>query len=124
MVPFVIFITLIVVMAVLFIYVMLDNKNRVYGNIVAAFLCALIAGYLGIISIAPVVTSTPILNTTSTTTVNGTVTTSFIYDTPTVTSPSYGYIFMMISAVVMIYTFFMIYEAYAEFQKGKEDAEW
>ena len=124
MIPFIIFVALIIVMVILFIYFMLDNKNRVYGNIVAAFLCALIGGYLGIISMAPVVTATPILNTTSTTTVAGTVTTTFIYDTPTVTSPSYGYIFFMISAIVMIYTFFMIYEVYGDYKKGEEDAEW
>ena len=123
MIPFVIFVTLVAIMVILFLYFMLDNKNRVYGNIVAAFLCALIAMYLGIISISPVVVSTPILNTTTTSTVAGTTTTTFVYDTPTVTSSSEGYIFLMISAIVMIYTFFMIYEVYEEYKRGGEDAE-
>jgi hypothetical protein len=121
MIPFVIFITLLAIGVILFLYFMLDNKNRIYGNIVAAFLCALVFGYLAIISIAPVVITTPVINTTSTTTVNGTVTTSFIYDTPTVTSSSEGYIFLLISVVVMIYTFLMIYEAYAENKRGVEE---
>ena len=143
MIPLLAFVALLLIMIPLFIYSFVDSRNKFYANIVSAFLVALIAGYLGVVISIGIVQYDPTL------TFNGTFTTEVSdclqwetinqtrecieYNNYTVTNSicqtcngipikdaSFGYIMLLFSVIMMIYTMYMIYDAYDEHRMEKE----
>lgn len=144
MIPLLVFVVLALTLIPLFLYAFIDHRNKLYGNIVSAFLCSIIALYLavvisiGIVQYDPIVTSngTAISNVSECLqweTINQTreciefnnytVTNSVCYSCGGVpiVDASVGYMFMLISVIMMIYALYMVYEAYDEYRLQKED---
>jgi hypothetical protein len=141
MIPLLVFVALILIAIPLFIYAFIDTRNKYYANIIAAFLVSIITAYLavvisiGIVQYDPTVTFSGTFNTTTseclrfdnqtqdcleylnTTTVNNICNTC---PGPTVTDPSLGYIMLIISIIMMVYSIVMVYEAYEERRMDKE----
>jgi hypothetical protein len=86
---------LLVIIDILFvIYCVVDHKNRLYANVIIAFLSGLLSAFLGVAIISDAV-------------YDGTVTTI-------VNSPSIGYFLGFISVIMFAYTLFMAYEVIQE----------
>jgi hypothetical protein len=144
MIPLIVFVVLSLTLIPLFLYAFIDHHNKLYGNIVAAFLCSIIALYLAVVISVGIVQYDPTL------TFNGTFATNVSdclqwetinqtrecieYNNYTITNSicqtcngvpirdaSVGYIFMLVSVIMMIYALYMVYEAYDEYRLGKED---
>jgi hypothetical protein len=92
MIPVDIFTTLLAVAFVLGIYSLIDLNNRIYGNIIAAFISAILFGYLSVIS------NTGILQS------SGSV----------VSDQSLQIILIIPTATMMIYTGYMVLDAWNE----------
>jgi hypothetical protein len=144
MIPLLLFIALFAILIPLFIYSFIDHHNRLYGNIIAAFLVSIIAAYLavsisiGIVQYDPVVTFGGTFLTNSSECLrydnqtqdclewNNTTTTNNICDTcpgTPIKDASFGYMLSMISIIMMIYTLLMIYEAFDERNRDRESEE-
>lgn len=144
MIPIIVFVMLALTLIPLFLYAFIDHHNKLYGNIVAAFLCSILALYLAVVISVGIVQYDPL------TTFNGTFETNaseclqwetinqtrecIEYNNYTVVNiicrtcngvpvvdASTGYIFMLIAVIMMIYSLYMVYEAYDEYRLGKED---
>jgi uncharacterized membrane protein len=142
MIPLVVFITLTAALIPLFIYAFIDHRNTLYGNIVAAFLCAVIAGYLAVVIAIGIVQYDPVVTVNQSWVENSTCTqynqtppeeclswSNTTVFTATCAScagvpivdPSLGYIYLLLSVIMMIYTMYMIYEAYVEYKSDQEN---
>lgn len=156
MIPLSVFNIMIAIVIVLFLYSIIDSRNKYYGNIIAAFVCALIAIYLAVTISVGVVQYDPAgplitLTDESTTAwycigpddevtpvsdpsecedlqqksfaVNTTVSIPQCYHCQPVEviDPSIGFILMIFSIIMMIYTALMIYDAYLEYKMEPED---
>jgi hypothetical protein len=145
MIPIIVFVVLALTLIPLFLYAFIDHRNKLYGNIVAAFLCSIIALYLAVVISIGIVQYDPL------TTFNGTFETNVSeclqwetinndtrecieFNNYTVTNiicrtcngvpvvdASMGYIFMLISVIMMVYSLYMVYEAYDEYKLQKEE---
>lgn len=141
MVPLAIFTMLAAGVFLLMIYSFIDHQNRIYANIITAFLCALLAAYLGSLAwTGTVYESTCCLHNASyeytvpyydeynQTWANYTETgynTSCAWEHP-FESPSLGWVFFFISFCMFIYTLYMGWDAWDEHQRNaaSELREW
>jgi hypothetical protein len=101
MIPISTFNLLVVVDILFIIYAVIDHRNRIYANIVIAFLGGLLSAFLGQAAISEAVYD-----------VIGGVQT-------VVTTPSIGYFMAFISLIMFSYTMFMIYEVITELLEQK-----
>ncbi len=90
---------LIAVVILLFIYSIADLDNRIYGNIIAGFLCTLFAGYVAVIANTGIVEDGGVV----------------------MQDLSLQIMFIMFTGVMMIYTLYMTVEAWFEYQQGAEE---
>ena len=144
MIPLIVFVVLALTLIPLFLYAFIDHRNKLYGNIVAAFLCSIIALYLAVVISVGIVQYDPTLTFNGTfvtneseclqwETINQTreciefnnfTTTHSICNTCNgvpIVDASVGYMFMLISVIMMIYSLYMVYEAYDEYKLQKEE---
>ena len=144
MIPVSLFGLFIGVSVLLLIYAFVDNRNKYYANIIAAFLASLLFVYLGVMINIGVVRYDPVITFSGTfqtnvseclqwetidqtrecieylnTTVNNSICNSCpgvpIVDT------SFGYMLLLFGVVMMIYTLFMVYEVYDERRMEQEE---
>lgn len=92
MIPVSTFNVLIAVDILFIIYAIIDHENRLYANIVVAFISAVLSAFLNVM-----------------------ISTEMVYDEVSgamhfITSPSVGYFFLLISTIMFVYTIFMVYE--------------
>lgn len=87
---------MVVIGILLVIYAVIDNRNRLYANIPAAFLSALIFAFLG-----------SAIATDAVYEVIGGVSTA-------VNSPSIGYVMYFLAVIMFAYTLFMVYDVLVE----------
>lgn len=135
MIPISLFNVLIAVMVLLVIYSFVDTRNKLYGNIVAAFLAALLGVFLGVVIVIGIVQYDPAVigigqfvyvNTTTSEGQNISYTNVSTYvatcDTCTVPifDPAVGYIILLFGVIMMIYALLMIYEAYIDYKSDRE----
>lgn len=142
MVPLLVFVALIVMLIVLMAYSWIDHKNRIYANIIAAFLAVIIAIYLGSLCGTNLVyeSSCCCYNETSywqydgeeywnesqqgfDTTTWFNTTTYNCHTEKTFDSYSLAYIFGLIGIIMFIYCLIMIYEVYTEYVQEKRNRQ-
>lgn len=92
MIPVSTFNVLLAVDILFILYSVIDHENRLYSNIVTAFLAGLLSAYMYVM-----------------------ISTEMVYDeligeVHFVTSPSAGFFFVMLSMIMFGYTLFMVYE--------------
>jgi hypothetical protein len=142
MIPLLLFIALSIMLIPLFIYSFVDMQNRVYANIVAAFLCSLLAAYLAVVITVGIVQYDPSVIQNQTTLINSTclryetqgtdcaewLNTTYISPVCSscpgvpIVDPSAGFMFVLISIIMTIYGMYMLYEAFIEHRENKENA--
>ena len=142
MIPVAVFGLLIGVAIFLLVYAFVDNRNKYYGNIIAAFLASLLFIYLGVMISIGVVQYDPSstftgVNITNVSEclrfdnqtqdcleyLNTTITHNICNACPgiPVVDVSLGYMLLLFGVVMMIYTLFMVYEVYDERRLEKEE---
>lgn len=106
------FITLGIAAGLFALYGLLDMRNRFYANIGALFMSSIMIFYM------------------STTVINGTLQTGVIINQTTgATTPlvmqdaGIGYILLIPALAAMLFTAYLIWDAYEEVQQNKRDAE-
>jgi hypothetical protein len=107
MVPIDIFMVMVGGVFALMIYSWIDHNNRIYANIIAAFLAATLAGYLGTI------VSTNTVYDAWYCTYNETALSHECQEV-VFNSPSIGYGLAFISFAMFCYTLYMLWDAYEE----------
>ena len=135
MIPVAVFGLLIGVAIFLLVYAFVDNRNKYYGNIIAAFLASVLFTYLGVMISIGIVQYDP--SSTFSGTFNTTTSECIYIDNQTqecleflntttihnicntcpgipVIDTSLSYMLVIFGVVLMIYTLFMIYEVYDE----------
>lgn len=141
MIPVILFVVLTAILIPLFIYAFVDSRNKMYANIVASFLCAIIAAYLAVVISIGIVQYDPAVTINQTWAENNTCTRynqtppseCLSWSNTTVFSavcascpgvpivdPSVGYIYLLFAVIMMVYTMYMIYEAYVEYKADRE----
>jgi uncharacterized membrane protein len=112
MIPIDLFMVMVGAVFVLAIYSWIDHNNKVYANIIAAFLSAILAGFCS------TVVSTDTVYDAWYCTYN---TTSFGHNCQEVifNSPSYGFALGFVSFVMFVYTIYMLWGAYEEHKAYK-----
>jgi|WetSurMetagenome_2_1015567.scaffolds.fasta_scaffold278548_3 hypothetical protein len=105
MIPISTFNLLVVVDILFIVYAVIDHRNRLYANVVIAFLAGLLAAFLGQAAMSDVVYEV----------VGGAVT--------PVNSPSIGWFLAFISLIMFAYTVFMVYEILTELYNEKDATE-
>jgi hypothetical protein len=140
MIPLIVFVALVLMLIPLFLYAFIDHRNKLYANIVSAFLCAIIAAYLGVVISIGIVQYDPSavyngLTWTNTSIYDVHLETISFYNLSSVGSgwtmhngaviqdASLGYIFMLFSVIMMIYSLYMVYEAYDEMRMRKKQED-
>ena len=104
----------------LMLYGFADNKNRVYGNIIALFISSLLAVYLSIVAFAPIFSYNTILVSVSQWSTSSPV---YTYAETYLEDASLGWMLLIIGVVGMIYAMLMIYEVYGDYKRSTEDSE-
>lgn len=102
MIPLSTFNLLIAVDILFVIYSVIDHENRLYANIAIAFLAGILSAFISSIVSTSVVYSE----------ISGVI--------DIVNSPSVGYLFLLISTVMFVYTVFMVYEVINEATQAKK----
>jgi hypothetical protein len=105
MIPISTFNLLLVIDILFIIYVVIDHRNRLYANVVFAFVAGLLAAFLGQASISEAVYDV----------IGGTLT--------VVSTPSIGYFMGFLSLIMFAYTMFMAYEIIQEQFEAKDNAK-
>jgi hypothetical protein len=93
MIPVTTFNLLIAADLILIVYSVIDLRNKMYANIVAAFLASVLAGYLSVVMAAGIV---------------------IFDDGTTIQDTSISIIIGIFAVVMMVYTLLMVYEAREE----------
>jgi hypothetical protein len=134
MIPLIVFVALALMLIPLFLYAFIDHRNKLYANIIAAFLCALIAAYLAVVISVGIVQYDPTITFSGLSWVNTSTYDDRIQDFVVtnvsssvcntcngvpIKDASVGYILTLFSIIMMIYTLYMIYEAYDEYKQDK-----
>lgn len=128
MIPVTTFNLLIAVEALLFLYALIDVKNKYYGNIMAAFIASLIGVFLSVVISVGVVQydpACPVSYGYNATVGDSTIFTATCANCPPVviTDLATGFILMLFAIPMMIYSFLMIYDAYIEYKEERERPE-
>ena len=127
MVPLFVFGLLILMLIGLMLYSFLDHQNRIYANIIAAFLAAILAAYLGTLCWTDTVYESSCCCYNETASIYNASkqewhnTTEYLCHTEqTFSSPSLTFFFLLVSFVMFGYTILMALEAIAEYQTDKK----
>jgi hypothetical protein len=113
MIPLIVFVALLLMLIPLFLYAFIDHSNKLYANIIAAFLCSIIAIYLSVVISVGIVQydSVPMESANGCTICAG----------APIQDVSVGYVLLIIGVIMMIYALYMVYEAYDEHRLQKEE---
>jgi len=120
-----IFIALTVILFALFIYIFADLENRLYGNMFAAGIGALLAALLALWSfsgnvavVQPLLNTTSVINETTQETLH-----TYTTDTIPVVDASLGWLFVFIAIFLAILLGYLVYEAWMEQIEPEEEEE-
>jgi hypothetical protein len=102
MIPISTFNLLVVVDILFIVYAIIDHRNRLYANVIIAFLAGLLSAFIASAISSDVVYE--VVGTTAT----------------VVNSPSVGYFFYFVSTIAFAYTIFMAYEIIDEIWQKKQ----
>ena len=121
MIPILLFSMLVVSGIAMLIYSMIDHKNRLYANVVIAFLSGLLEAFLGsAISVGAVYET--VTTGVSMVVVNMTNATSNTQlNILPIESPSVGFFLYFVSTIAFSYTIFMAYEIVDEALQSREE---
>jgi glycerol uptake facilitator-like aquaporin len=127
MIPIILFAILVIILFALIIYSLMDNENRLYGNVIGAIIAAIMSAMLGQMLLAGVVGDTQmILNgTNATDDMNSSITTTYTYlpYTTTIVDTTTAYLLWFVSSAMFILGIMMIVDALSQKFEARGDDE-